>query len=233
MKARAARSISVRNRAASASSLRGRQQRAGGAAAPATGIRRRAASRRARRCRPRASCDDVHRHRVEHFVGDHQRVERRRQRVEPFDATRRAAASRVQQFAAGAALQIGAGFEDQVALRQAVQRCELREQVAASAPLPAPSSRMSAMPARRICATWRASVRPNNAPELGRGDEIAGGAELGARRRCSSRGPARAARAPCSARSSSSRRAAAISRAINSRSRALCATASAAGAGRW
>ncbi len=148
-----------------------------------------------------ADGDHVHGHRVEHFVADHDRRKRLRQFVEPRHACRDLRHGALQQGLL-ALPQVGAGFEDQVALRQAVECGEFaRRRSRASLPLPAPSSTISVTPARSICASLARERAAEQSADFRRGDKVAVARRAWLRRRCSSRVRAHATRVPCSARS--------------------------------
>ena len=141
--------------------------------------------------------------RVEHFVRDHH-ARRSRSGSRSSHSTRSSSrGTAAAQRRALALAQVGAHVEDAVAARQRV--APLRVPRSRSAAItPEPGAELEHVAAAERAQHLRAlpgEAAAEHRRHFGRGDEVAARRRTCARRRCSSRGPARTAPSPCSARS--------------------------------
>ncbi len=134
---------------------------------------------------PRAALprDQVRRHGVEHFVGDHQPAPARRKNLDPVDARQQRRRSLAQALALPRR-EIGAHFEQAIAPRQAILRDQRIQQIGGEPPGARPQLDQIAVRQSVDDVGGRRGQRgAEQRRQFGRGDEIAGGAELACARR--------------------------------------------------
>ncbi len=128
--------------------------------------------------RPVAPNEALDRHRVEHFVGDDHAVEPARQPIEPFDAIEQPGHGRGQGLLLALA-QVGTDVQDPVAARQRVAPLEfVQHRRRHDARARAEFEHVAAAEGLQDLGALHGETAAEHRRHLGRGDEVAGGAEL-------------------------------------------------------
>ena len=124
-----------------------------------------------------ARSDHVRRQRVKHFVADYNCVERCGQRVQPRHAMHMLRHIAPQDFLL-ALSQVGAGFEDQITLRQAIERCQFRQHVAREFAAAGPELHDVGDAVAQNLRNLARERAAEQSTQFRRSDEVATGAEL-------------------------------------------------------
>jgi hypothetical protein len=125
----------------------------------------------------RLPAHQVHRHGVEHLVAEHDAVQGVGQRVQPGNTIQQVRCARLQQRALAFA-QVRAEVEDAVLLRQAAQPLELKQDVGSEFAAACTQFGDDRRAQRHDFGGLTREDTPEQRRELGRGDEIALGAEF-------------------------------------------------------